>query len=51
MYKTDRPRNQYVIRGENPLQLKEHKDRIAPEDNNLLSYFTVWSLIINQIKR
>ena len=41
MYKTDRPRNQYVIRGENPLQLKEHKDRIAPEDNNLLSYFIV----------
>lgn len=32
MYKTDRPRNQYVIRGENPLQLKEHKDRIAPEE-------------------
>lgn len=39
MYKTDRPRNQYVIRGENPLQLKEHKDRIAPEENNLLSFF------------
>ena len=35
MYKTDRPRNQYVIKGENPLQLKEHKDRIAPEENNL----------------
>lgn len=39
MYKTDRPRNQYVIRGENPLQLKEHKDRIAPEENNLLRFF------------
>lgn len=38
MYKTDRPRNQYVIKGENPLQLKEHKDRIAPEENNLLRF-------------
>ena len=45
MYKTDRPRNQYVIRGENPLQLKEHKDRIAPEENNLLRFFNPLSIV------
>ncbi|MCD8184439.1 MAG: DEAD/DEAH box helicase [Bacteroides sp.] len=40
MYETDRPKNKYIIRGENPLHLKECSNRIAPEDNNLLRYFT-----------
>lgn len=40
MYATDRTSgNKYTIRKENPRGFKEHTDRIAVKENNLLKYF------------
>jgi len=39
IYQTMRPKNNYIIKEENPMQLKEHGIRISCEDNNMLRYF------------
>jgi len=41
MFKTERVRNDYVVIGENPLELPSPQNMISKKENNLLKYFYI----------